>query len=513
MPAETFRVYPFLWLWAFALVYGLSLGMHLSNLGFAPAFVLFILLVDWRILLRPWVWLVGAGFFFLGALQFLWLPYKASTLNDVNMLRNAPSTLEGIYRYTLGAFPEFKFAFPLQAIPERIVLYLYLLVQNFRLPGVLLGLVGMAALLWRAPRRFFLFIGLYLVQVFFFVQYRAFDIDVFFIPAHFCYAVFIGFGLYAGLLGLSALFQTDRRWKRAAWAVLSGLVALALVLGLTRQVRANWEHNDYSTDTAINDFYENVFDLLPPDSALLGRGGVFGYDMFYFRLVYNYRPDVAMPMIDGPRPSARELAGRSIYTTQPLQAGRGGGGPWSPPPGLVSRDAWYVPILLGQSGVGTGMREQGQPLTLYAAQDTPPELIVGAAQPQHVVGQSLEGLELVGYDLDDSRATPGGRLRLTLYWRGQPPRALIATSLGDATLETHPLGLGNLARYIQEVRPLRNGIVVEDYWVVVPSTLEPGDYPLQVRIESPLPAWAEESPPTARPITLESVTIAEETNP
>lgn len=55
----------------------------------------------------------------------------ASTLNDPLMMRDAPRTLEGIYRYTLGAFPQMKFAFPLWAIPDRIVLYLYPLQQNF----------------------------------------------------------------------------------------------------------------------------------------------------------------------------------------------------------------------------------------------------------------------------------------------------------------------------------------------------------------------------------------------
>lgn len=501
---------PDLWFWAFALVYGLSLGTHLSNLGFAPAFALFVLLIDWRLLLRPRIWLIGAGLFFLGVLQFLWLPYKASTLNDVNMIRHAPTTLQGIYDYTLGAFPDFKFAFPLEAIPERIVLYLHLLAQNLSIAGILTGLLGMIALLWYFPRRVFLFVGIYIVQVVFFTQYRAFDIDVFFIPAHFVYAVFIGFGVFASLLGLFSLLQGHQRWRRSAMIALGSMAALLLMLSLVRQVRANWVHNDYSNDTAINDFYENVYDLLPPNSALLGRGGVFGYDMFYFRLVYDYRPDVVIPMIDGPRPTTSELAGRPIFATQPLKSGRGGGGPWSPPPNLVARDAWYVPVLFGQSGVGTGMRDKGQPLTLYAAQNTPPTLVVPTANPEQVVGEKLESLHLVGYNLDDSLSMPGGRLHLTLFWRGSaPPRTLIVTSLNGVSLESHELGLGNLARYIQEVHPPRDSIIVEDYWVVIPSTLEPDDYLLSISLESPLSLGAEEAPIPGDSIELQNVTLAE----
>ena len=82
----------------FCLAFGLSLGTHLSNLGFAPAFAFYILLVDWRMVYkRPWVLLLGAMLFVLGCLQFLWLPYKASTLNDPLMMRDAPRTLGGIY--------------------------------------------------------------------------------------------------------------------------------------------------------------------------------------------------------------------------------------------------------------------------------------------------------------------------------------------------------------------------------------------------------------------------------
>jgi hypothetical protein len=349
----------------------------------------------------------------------------------------------------------------------------------------------MGVLLWRVPRRFFLLMGIYLVQVWFFVQYRAFDIDVFFIPAHFVFAILIGGGIYGLLRGVASLGQGGAAPRRALATAATVGLALFVALGLVGEVRANWAANDYSGDTAINDFYENAFALLPRDSALLGRGGVFGYDMFYFRLVYGYRPDVAMPMIDGPRPAPRELAGRAIYTTEP-GGGRGGGGPWSPPPGLVAGDSWSVPVLLGQGSVGVialgDARMQGRPLVLYGVQERPPDLIVDEAEPDVVVERSLGGLELVGYDLDSGLATPGGRLHLRLYWRADAaPRALVGTWLGDTSLEAHELGLGNLARYVREVRPLDSGVVVEDYWVVLPSTLALEDYPLEVGLVAP---WA-----------------------
>jgi len=473
---------------AFAFVFGLSLGTHLSNLGFAPAFAFYILLVDWRMVYRrPWVLLLGALLFVLGCLQFLWLPYKASTLNDPLMMRDAPRTLEGIYRYTLGAFPQMKFAFPLWAIPDRIVLYLHLLRQNLGVWGILLGLYGMVEMAFRDVKKFYLFIGMYLVHVFFFVQYRVFDLDVFFIPAHLLYAIFVGYGVHRLVVYIHDSVEGSEGAEGKVWRVaLNAGVALLLAFPVVGQVRANWEANDYSNDTAINDFYENVWEILPQGSVLIGQGGVFGYDMFYWRLVYNVRPDVVIPMIEGPRPSPRALAGAgAIYTTQPLDSQRPGRGPWSPPPGLLTPDSWYIPVLLGQGG--TSPRGHQRPgLVLYQVRDEPPELVVQRVQPEHVVGQPLGGLELVGYDLEDDQVSQGGRLHLTLYWRVQrSERVLIATSLGDTALEAHDLGLGNLQRYVGEHHPPPQSIVVEDYLVVVPSHTPPGPQTLSVSLQRP----------------------------
>ena len=199
--------------------------------------------------------------------------------------------------------------------------------------------------------------------------------------------------------------------ERGLWrGALNVGLALLLAFPVVSEVRANWEANDYSDDTAVNDFYENVWEILPQGSVLSGRGGVFGYDMFYWRLVYNVRPDVVISMIEGPRPSPSSLllAGAGpIYTTQPLDPRRPGRGPWSPPPGLLRSDSWYIPVLLGQGGTSSqGHHRPG--LTLYQVSDEPPELVVQQTQPEHVVGQPLGGLELVGYDLEDDELSQVG---------------------------------------------------------------------------------------------------------
>lgn len=463
-----------------ALALGLSLGTHLSNLGFIPAYGLFLLLVNPRFFRRPLPLVGAAGLFALACLQYLWLPYKGTNLTDAMMRGMAPTTWQGFYNYTLGAFPQMKFAFSLPQIPERIVLYLDLLRQNVGVAGILLGLYGLAEMLWRRTAHFYLLVGMYLVHVFFFIQYRAFDLDVFFIPAHFLYVIAIGYGiarLFAHLQRLGR--RIPRRGGRAA---LAGLAVLVLVGAVAAQVAGNYATVDRSGDTAVEDFYRNVFVMLPQGSVLWGQGGVFGHDMFYFRLVEGLRPDVRMPALEGPTWEG-DWAERELFTTIVPQGpgGRLGQGP----PGRFAPGSWYIPVLVGESSGGTpGMPRQE--LVLYRVSSEPPPLVVSEARPQIRIGQDLGGIVLEGCDLDSTTVPAGGTLHLTLYWRvtGQP-RGLIATALGEIGLETHALGFGNLERYAREVRPLQGGIVVEEYTLVVPSDTPAGKHALRVGLVTP----------------------------
>ena len=398
------------------------------------------------------------------------------------MARNAPNTLKGFYDYTLGAFPQMKFAFPLWALPDRVVVYLHLLWQNFHVLGILLGLFGMWEMLLRRTRHFYLLMTMYVVHLVFFTQYRVFDLDVFFIPAHLIYAVFIGYGLFRVLEYVVAVLGRVRVPRLAV----SLIAAVLLFFPVVKQVRANWALNDYSDDVAINDFYHNVFQLLPEGAVVLGRGGVFGYDMFYFRYVYGVRPDVLLPMAEPVGSSPRALGSDStVYSTVPVSAGEQATGPWAPPPGLLRKEDWAVPVLVGES-TQSFLQQMRRSLVLYEMRDEAPLLVVNEANPTHELGVQLNGLELVGYDLDGGEVERGGRVHLTLYWRFvERGSALVVTAINGVSLEAHQVGFGNLSRYVEEYQPAKDSIVVEDYWLVVPSRTDLGQVVLQVGVTSP----------------------------
>ena len=478
----------------FALTFGLSLGTHMSNLGLAPAMALFILLTVFAAPGAPnpgqkgpiagrRVWelaglvIVGAAAFGLGAAQFLWLPLRASTINDPLSIKIAPVTLANLYQYTLGAFTQLRFAFPLGALPDRVVIYIYFLIQQYGLGGILLGAAGLGSLLVHRPRHFYLLVGMYLVNVWFFTQYRAFDLEVFFIPAHYLWAVLLAFGVVEVLYGLG--WMASRIGVHLGRGCLSsgmraGLAVLILLPSLT-PIRRNWEKNNLSDDTAINDFYANVWERLPAQSALITPRGVFGYDAFYWQLIYDTRPDVLLPLLPSPNPSPASLADREVFGTTRTVSSKGG--MFAPPADLTPTDSWILPVLFGQQPEKQiGRREQ---LALYQYSKTPPELAIRGAAPAVVTHADFGPAVLVGADISAQPVESGGVLEISLYWSSRGPAPLRVTlRLGSQVLEQHEVGFGLLSRYVREVGIGPGEWIVDRYAVVIPSSVPPGRYTL-----------------------------------
>lgn len=486
---------------AFALVYGLSLGTHLSNLAFAPAFILFILLTNWRVLLQPQLLGIAVFGFGLGVLQFAWLPYKVSQLNDPFLARNTPNDLNGIYNYTLNAFPQFKWAFPLAAIPDRIMLYLDFLLGNFYLPGALAALAGAWAMVLRHPKAFFLIVAAYIPEMAFFLEYRVQDLDVFYIPSHMLVALLAGYGVFA----VAETLLAYRYLSKAGFALGGALLAIVALMPAWSLTHA-WAHNDQSQNTGINDFYDNVFEKLPQGATLTGQSGVFGFDMFYYRQVYDLRPDVQIPQERGPGVPQRGGFGgnggasvqQNTFTVTPPGSG-GFGGPGG---GVgLSQNAWYVPQIA--SPVTSAETLTGRRLTLYKSQTQAPQLFETNPTPDVAVNETFGPMTLLGYDIDKTTVNPGDTVHLRLYWQGSwNGRYTVATRIGDTPYaETHDLGFGMLTRYLQTNRPAEGASLVEEYDLVVLSSLAPGEHAFRVTLTSGLggaPSWLEVGKITVR---------------
>ncbi len=471
---------------ALCLVYGLSLGVHMSNLAFAPALGLYAVAVNWRILTRPGFVAAAGATFALGVLQFLWLPVKASDVNDPLILRASPATADGFLNYTVNAFSRLRWAFPLEALPDRFGMYLELAKDNLGRGGLLLaalGAVEMARLRWR---EFLLLASGYAVELAYFLEYRVFDIDVFFIPAHLVLALFAGFGAWRLLTFARWLASFAPRLQMLPAFASAGL-AVALFLPLGGVYRDHREENDRSADTVVNDFYENVFEVLPPGSSLVGLTGVIGADMFYFRLVEDRRPDVDMPLLHDPGKTSGPRPGRELFTTwMPQQFGRAN--PWAPPAAVFPRDAWFVPMLAAPSSPTGGLPFQ-RPLTLYRVSgEAPPGMIVVDPRPETRLDEWLLDVRLVGVDLPHEPVDAGGRAHLRLYWSFTRAGVYtVTTRVGESEFtETHWATFGQLPRYIREVGgpPLgADWASVEEYDLIIPFSQPAGEQELTVTVD------------------------------
>ena len=461
---------------AWALTYSLSLGLHLSGLGFAPAFVIYILSVNYKVLVQPFVLVPAVTVFLLGILQFLWIPLRYAAGKPAPDPLN-PLTVDGFLSYTVNAFPDFKWAFPLEMMPDRFIVYTGFVLDNFGWPGVALGACGALALAISRPRTFLMLVSMWSVHVIFFMGYRAQDIDVFFIPAHFLLLLAVSFGLasaWRAACHLAARLGTPGLIPVAA---AGGLLLLVAAVGF--QLERSYASSDRSDHTEINDFYLNVFARLPEGASLVGASGVFGYDMFYYPLVYDVRPDVAIPL------------SRTSSASDPGASNAGGTFSVSPEgqgsrvqTGSSAGEAWWVPVIAAPSHTDP-MAFIRRDLILYQESRTAPALIADS-EPRIPLQLEGESFALVGADISGLRVTAGETINVRLYWEvldsGSSTFALRVGDEGQPQLLQDP-GFGLAERYDREVAPLAGKTIVDEFEFVVLSSTPRGDQDLVLTVD------------------------------
>jgi len=426
----------------FALTYGLSLGMHLSSLSFAPAYALFALLVDPRLVRRPRTVALAVGAFLLGTAQFVWLPLRAGAHD---LFPNAPPDgWARFYEYTLGAFANQRAAFALDGVPARVVAYLRLIVENFTAPGLALAVAGMCRVLWSDPKRFWLLYGMWVLHVAAFIRTFFVDADVFFVASHVLVALFVG----AGVDGVRvALTRTPPRV----------VAALAAFLVLVPLGRASFLANDRTRDTVTEDFYDAVFDALPARSVLVPPGrGSFASVVTYWRQTRGRRPDVVVA-------TDRDVG--VVGSEQPIFLAK-----TMTPVGVsgrfVPRDGLYTPVLRGQRLHVLYRLEGG---------DAPPAVTLLPATRARVE-RDLGAATLIDVDVTTVRSFRPARLHVHAEWlvRDAAVIPVVTTRVDALTLEAHRLR--GIVVPLPALRGATGRVVVDEFDLVLPSAMAAGSH-------------------------------------
>jgi hypothetical protein len=488
-PRRRLRPHPSIY--ALAALFGLSLTHHRMALLMAPALLLFVLLVERRVLSRSallgpehqdrprWLQLLGRPITllvlsFLGPLLlYLYLP-----------LRGHVGSLDGTYTHTLGGFLRWVTASSYNVFLGENPLardlsapfYVELFWQQFGPVGLALALLGVLGLLRRSkggsgrlrPQALALTALAFLSFVAFGAAYRVPDVEVFFIPAFVLVAVWIGVGLdYAADLLRPRGPSLALRRLLAASGLLLFLAAIVQPLAIAAR---NYPDLDLSQRWIVHDYGQYLLqEPLPPESTVVGILGEMTL-LRYFQDTAGLRPDLETIAADD-EPLRRErieaalAGGHTVFVTRPL-------------PGLA--EAYALDAVTGLIDVGGHLEtliQVGQP------SDKVPDL------PRPVNQEPVPGLELLGYGVRQHGARWQEWARLRLWWRA--PQALdepFKVSARLVNVEGQEAAATD-AEPVSGAYPAtawRPGEVVADaYEIPLPAGLPPGDYTPLVIVYDP----------------------------
>ena len=261
------------------LCFGLALGNHVTSVLMFPALVVnsltlknFSLRQRWVMLLRQFSWML------LGLMPYLILPLRAASYPPVNW--GNPQSLDGFTWLVTGQLYKEQLLIPASSILSRISSLAGLLVENFALPGLYLGLLGVVYFF--RPTRFYLHtIWMAIVFSLFSIQYGTVDSEYYLLPAFLCLAAWVGVGA-DGVLSLIGLRFPTRK------ALLGILITLYLIVTTTNTLPKVDASHDASADVFVN----AVFSQVPDGAILFAKGDRAVFSLWYYHYALHERPDL-----------------------------------------------------------------------------------------------------------------------------------------------------------------------------------------------------------------------------
>jgi hypothetical protein len=268
------------------LVLGLAIGSHVTSVFLMP--VIFDSVAGWhknRLHLRPgliWRRLAGLS---MGLSVFFILPLHALTQPPVNW--GNPVTLKGFWWLVSGSLYRSDVLIPgLPELVERLGAMSVLLLQQFGLPGLIVGLTGLVVFFPRSH----LYAGtLWIAAAFmiFALVYPTHDSAVYILPACLSFALWIGLGLG----GLADLLSQRFCWP--GW-----LLGSVLILFLFFQAGGRSKELDISRDLRAENFGHMVIRQAPANAILFAMDDRVVFTLWYFHFALQERSDLAVVAAD-----------------------------------------------------------------------------------------------------------------------------------------------------------------------------------------------------------------------
>jgi hypothetical protein len=264
-------------------------------------FVLYIFLVDPKLIRQPRKWLKPIGFFALGLLPLLYLPLRGATGGTFADGETATflAQPDQFLSYATGRGFEGDFFYFINTRPDlfldRVKLLPTLFDFQFNWLIYLLVLVGAARLIVENWRLAVMLLGGIVLHTFVTLAYRAPQTVEYLMPAYVLLAIVVGYGLGEfrarnSECGISRLKQSALRMTFYALRIACS-VAIVMLFA-SRFPSFQWLHTNEDTRA----YTEDLLNAVPPNAILLSNWH-WANPMWYLQQVEGQRPDVEVQYV------------------------------------------------------------------------------------------------------------------------------------------------------------------------------------------------------------------------
>lgn len=280
---------------ALGLTFGLAMGNHISIILLSPLLLISIpftkpagarknapMLTD--LLDFPSLGCRFAGLA-VGLSAYLILPLRALSHPPVNW--GSPDNPGGFWWLVSGKlYQDHYFGSTSSALWERAQSVAALLLEQFGIPGLIFGLMGLVVF-YKHSRLYKTTIWTVFVFSIFAVGYGSHDSFLYLIPVHLCYAIWLGLG-FAGMINPVA----------QRFSGMGKVIGLFVILYLFILAGYHWPKVDASDDLRAEQFGQDVLAQAPPQAILFAKTDRAVFTMWYFHFALNNRPDLVVVATD-----------------------------------------------------------------------------------------------------------------------------------------------------------------------------------------------------------------------
>jgi hypothetical protein len=262
---------------------GLAAGDHVTILLLAPVLG-YGLLLGWRRGFQRSFLAAQAGLVIIGLLVYVYLPLQARNYPPINW--GNPQSWQGfVWELSGNPYQGLLFKIPLSQLTERISAWARLLLDQFGVPGLLLGLVGLVqSPELKKPTRILLG-WIFAVYTVFAIGYNTADSMVYLLPAFLVFAVWIGLGI---------LYIIRLKWQRFPVGL---IFVLGCVVYFMFHIPSIYTQVDPRKDVSPANYAESYLQSVPKNALLLTNTDGDSFPLWYYHFGLGWRPDVRIVVL------------------------------------------------------------------------------------------------------------------------------------------------------------------------------------------------------------------------